>query len=162
MGVRRALVVSVLLAGLAPIARAQCANLGTPGTTGCPPISSPTLSCVGPPAAGNLAFKLATNIAAPLPAALLAGICASPPYPVAASYLCPFLSVPCATTGFVNLAAFFAVSGVTPGFLQPIEFPFPIEGDPALVGFTLCAQAIALSPNGPCVMVTNGLSIVIQ
>jgi hypothetical protein len=149
------------LALLAAGVPAQCANLGGPA---CGVQFPPTISCAGSPTVGNMAFKVTSTIylpPGPVPVVLLVGNCASPAPTFSHPAFCT-ASFPCMPTAFVDLSLFFPVNGVSPAFFQPVEFPLPIENDPAFVGFTLCAQAVGLSAyltGAPCIAVSNGISI---
>ncbi|HET6203587.1 MAG TPA: hypothetical protein VFI25_12375 [Planctomycetota bacterium] len=150
----------LLAFALSPPTLAQCTYLGAPGFTGCAPGGgiAPGLLCLG---AVQVGTNLSLFVSNPTPFTLyslllLVGDCSNPAVPApTGSPVCP-PSVVGGCFAFLNPGAAVPVPP-SPG---PIPWFFSIPNDAALVGQTVCAQAVGNLSNF-CLAVTNGLSITI-
>lgn len=159
----------LLVLALQGPAAAQCVNLGTPGTAGCPLVGfpPPILQCIGSPNVGNPIFAVATTFyCPPCPGnacstpVLLAAPCASPPIPLPTGPLAF-----CSSTG--SCVAFVVPTSLA---LLPPQFPgvwvLPIPNNPSLVGATVCTQLVGFATGGPscpggCLILSHGLQMIL-
>ncbi|HET6204280.1 MAG TPA: hypothetical protein VFI25_15920 [Planctomycetota bacterium] len=151
---------------LSPAASAQCATLGTPGSTGCGlgATSAPVISCGGTPSVGNGSFVVTATIACvSSPPLLLVGTClpapVSVPGPFGTNGFCGPSGGGC--LAYVGPSFFLAIPGIPTG--GGFSFSLGIPNDPSLLGATVCVQEanLCILFVGQCVGVSHALSITV-
>ncbi len=146
---------------------AQCANVTSPGGSGCggfTPFGIPISNCSGAPAIGNAAFALHTTapcFGTATGAVLLVGVCRAAPIVFTTGFGPGGLCGPSQATCALFVDALTVLPGV-PSSAGGYSFAAPIPALPQLVGLRLCVQSAVFCSGTPCTAASNAVSVTLQ